>query len=67
MQRAHAHLYDINPLTGISFEVFYTDRTWNSAGEALVGFGGPTSEGCSPGTARLPDRSLRATQPIGTR
>ena len=33
-------IHDVHPLTGISFEVFYTARWKHSAGEALVSFSG---------------------------
>ena len=67
---AHCPLYDIKPLTGISFEGFYTDRTWkHSAGEALVGFWWPTSEAVHQGrlayrTVRYEPRSLSARDEI---
>jgi hypothetical protein len=49
MQRAHTHLYDINPLTGISFEVFYSDRTLETFGRRGAGwFWRPHQRGCSP-------------------
>jgi hypothetical protein len=42
-------LYDINPQTGVSIEVFYADQHWKvSAGVALVGFGGARRRGFSP-------------------
>jgi hypothetical protein len=38
-QRArHEPLYDINPRTGISFEVFYSDRTLETFGSGGAGW-----------------------------
>ena len=67
MQRAHDLLYEINPLTGLSIEVFYSDRTLETFGRAaLVGFGGLVGEG-SHRMVQRPVRLLRATQRIATR
>jgi hypothetical protein len=42
-------LYDINPRTGISFEVFYADRTLETFGRAGAGwFWWPRRRGLSP-------------------
>jgi hypothetical protein len=35
---AHEPLYDINPQTGISIEVFYTDRTLETFGRSGAGW-----------------------------
>ena len=41
MQCAHDPLYDIDPRTGATIEVFYADRELETFGSAaLVGFGG---------------------------
>ena len=64
---AHEPLYDIDPRTGVTIEVFYADRRWrHSAGAALVGFGGLADVDVHQ-MARLWGRSLRVTQRIGTR
>jgi hypothetical protein len=49
-QRArHEPLYDINPRTGISIEVFYADRTLETFGKGGAGwFWWPRRRGCSP-------------------
>jgi hypothetical protein len=45
----HEPLYDINPRTGISFEVFYSDRTLETFGRDGAGwFWRPRRRGCSP-------------------
>jgi hypothetical protein len=47
--KQHAPLYDINPLTGISIEVFYSDRTLETFGRGGAGwFWWPRKRGCSP-------------------
>jgi hypothetical protein len=44
-----APLYDINPLTGISIEVFYADRTLETFGRGGAGwFWWPRRRGCLP-------------------
>jgi hypothetical protein len=49
MQRAHAPLYDVHPLTGLSFEVFCTDRTLETFGRCGAGwFWWPRRRGFSP-------------------
>jgi hypothetical protein len=59
-------LYDINPLTGASIEVFYADRMLETFGKCGgVGFGGRVGVAARQ-MARLLGRSLRATQRIGT-
>jgi hypothetical protein len=46
---AHCPLYDINPLTGISIEVFYADRTLETFGWGEAGwFWWPRRRGFSP-------------------
>ena len=56
----HEPLFDIHPMTGASIEVFFAD------GLATFGRGGAGwFWWCR--MARLPGRSLRATQHIGTR
>jgi len=49
----HEPLYDINPETGVSVEVFYADRTLETFGRGGAGwFWWPRRQGCSPvGTA----------------
>jgi hypothetical protein len=49
-------LYDINPLTAVSFEVFYTDRTLETFGRGGAGwFWWPRQRGFAPdGAARGP-------------
>jgi hypothetical protein len=45
----HEPLYDINPRTGICFEVFYADRTLETFGRDGAGwFWWPRRHGCSP-------------------
>ena len=42
-------LYDINPLTGVSFEVFYSDRTLETFGRGGPGwFWWSRERGCPP-------------------
>jgi hypothetical protein len=42
-------LYDINPLTGISIEVFHADRTLETYGRSGAGwFWWPRRRGCAP-------------------
>jgi hypothetical protein len=42
-------LYDIHPLTGISIEVFYLDRSLETFGRSGAGwFWWPRRRGCSP-------------------
>ena len=46
---AHEPFYDINPLTGISIEVFYADRMLETFGRGGAGwFWWPRRRGCSP-------------------
>jgi len=46
---AHEPLYDINPLTGISIEVFFSDHTLETFGRGGAGwFWWPRVRGCSP-------------------
>ena len=45
----HEPLYDINPRTGLGFEVFYTDRTLETFGKCGAGwFWWPRRRGLSP-------------------
>jgi hypothetical protein len=47
--KQRAPLYDVNPLTGISIEVFYADRTLETFGRGGAGwFWWPRRRGCSP-------------------
>jgi hypothetical protein len=52
----HEPIYDIVPETGVSIEVFYTDRTLETFGRGGAGwFWWPRRQGCSPvGTATGP-------------
>ena len=60
-------LYDIHPLTGVSIEVFYADRTLETFGRGGPGwFWWPRWRG-SRQRVRRGVRSLRATERIGTR
>jgi hypothetical protein len=60
-------LYDIDPRTGTSIEVFFADRTMETFGRCVrVGFGGHAGEVMRQQGPPL-DPSLRATQPIDTR
>jgi hypothetical protein len=44
-----APLYDVHPLTGISIEIFFTDRTLETFGRGGAGwFWWPRRRGCSP-------------------
>ena len=63
---AHDPLYDVDPQTGVSIEVFYADRTLETSAEAarLVLVVSPSAAFPS-GPATGP--SLRATQHIATR
>jgi hypothetical protein len=46
---AHEPLYDIDPRTGATIEVFYADRTLESFGKCGTGwFWWPRRRGCSP-------------------
>jgi hypothetical protein len=46
----HEPLFDVHPLTGVSFEVFYSDRTLETFGRRGAGwFWWPRRRGCSPG------------------
>jgi hypothetical protein len=46
---AREPLYEINPLTGISIEVFYADRMLETFGRGGAGwFWWPRQRGCSP-------------------
>jgi hypothetical protein len=48
-QRVFEPFYDIVPETGVSFEVFYTDRTLETFGRDGGGwFWWPRRRGCSP-------------------
>jgi hypothetical protein len=65
---AHEPLYDINPATGASFEVFYSDRTLVTFGRGGSGwFWWSRRRDFSPETVRPLVHLLRATQRIGTR
>ena len=45
----HDPLYDTNPLTGVSFEVFYSDRTLETFGRRGTGwFWWSRERGCPP-------------------
>ncbi|SHN76735.1 hypothetical protein SAMN05444170_3286 [Bradyrhizobium erythrophlei] len=45
----HEPLYDINPLTGVCIEIFYSDRTLETFGRCGSGwFWWPRRRGCSP-------------------
>jgi hypothetical protein len=47
--RQHEPIYDIVPETGVSIEVFYTDRTLETFGRGGAGwFWWPRRQGCSP-------------------
>jgi hypothetical protein len=47
---AHEPLYDVDPRTGIGFEVFYSDRTLEAFGRSGRGwFWWPRRRGCPPG------------------
>jgi hypothetical protein len=47
--RQHEPLYDIDPETGVSIEVFYADRTLETFGRCGSGwFWWPRRRGCSP-------------------
>ena len=49
MQCTHEPLYDILPLTGLSIEVFYADRTLETFGRGGAGwFWWPRRRGSSP-------------------
>jgi hypothetical protein len=51
-------LFDIDPLTGVSIEVFYTDRTLETFGRGGAGwFWWPRRRGCSPDGS--PHRAVR--------
>ena len=54
--RRHEPLYDIVPETGVSIEVFYSDRTLETFGRGGAGwFWWPRQRGCAPvGTATGP-------------
>jgi hypothetical protein len=48
-RQQHEPLYEINPLTGISIEVFYADRTLETFGRSGAGwFWWPRRRGSSP-------------------
>ena len=68
MQCTHDPLYDIDPQTGATIEVFYADRELETFGRCGAGwfFGGLVVR-ASRRMARLLGRSQRATQCIGTR
>jgi hypothetical protein len=56
----HEPLYDVHPQAGVSFEVFYSDRTLETFGRgALVGSGGRDDMGARQTVWRLV-RSPRA-------
>ena len=67
MQCTHEPLYDILPLTGLSIEVFYADRTLETFGRGGAGWFGGRADAALRRMARLSGRSLQATQRIGTR
>jgi hypothetical protein len=47
--RQHEPLFDVHPRTGVSIEVFYTDRTLETFGRGGAGwFWWPRRGGCSP-------------------
>ena len=49
MSADHESLYDIEPQTGTTFEVFYADRTLETFGRCGAGwFWWPRRRGCSP-------------------
>jgi hypothetical protein len=54
--RQREPLFDVQPRTGISFEVFYSDRTLETFGRCGLGwFWWPRQRGCSPtGSANGP-------------
>jgi hypothetical protein len=67
MQCTHEPLYDILPLTGLSIEVFYADRTLETFGRGGAGwFWWPRRRAALRRMARLSGRSLRATQRLST-
>jgi hypothetical protein len=41
-------LYDVNPLTGVGFEVFYSDRTLETFGRGGAGWFWRSRERCHP-------------------
>jgi hypothetical protein len=68
-QRAHREpLFDVRPQTGVSIEVFYTDRSLETFGRDGAGwFWWPRRLVGARQTVRRLVRSPRATQRIGTR
>ncbi len=63
----HEPLFDVHPRTGVSFEVFYSDRTLETlADTALVGSGGRGDAGARQTVQQLA-HLLRATQRTATR
>ena len=65
---AHEPLYDVDPRTGASIEVFYADRaleTFGRCGAGLVLVAPASAAFRRMGRRRV--RLLRATQRIGTR
>ena len=67
MQCAHDPLYDIDPLTGISIEVFWADRALETFGRCGAGWFWCARRRARRLTVRRPARLPRATQRIGTR
>ena len=59
-------LYDINPRTGVTFEVFYSDRTLETFGRGGTGWFWWSREVVARQRAPRPARSLRAIQHIAT-
>ena len=61
---AHEPLYEVNPLTGISIEVFYSDRALETFGRAGAGwFWWPRRRGCSPDGVPSGIRTHRTVDP----
>ena len=64
----HEPLYDIDPRTGLSFEVFYSDRTLETFGRDGAGwFWWPRRRGFSPEVQSTGSVCWRATQRTATR
>ena len=62
----HEPLYDIIPRTGVSIEVFFSDRTMETFGRVGAGwFWWRRRRGFAPEGERVPGRLLRATRRIG--
>ena len=64
---AHEPLYDIDPQTGASIEVFYADRALETFGRCGAGWFWWSRQRGFRQTARLLAHLLRATQLIATR